>query len=139
MGDLMKGLFISFAIWLGVLQIPAPPPVSLADVAELLGAAGTLAGLTVMVYRLGVWRQEMYNTKHDVGAEIARYREESSRDFARIAQRLDVFDQVVAAANEYRLDTERWQGRVDTRLEGHDRELTRVSGRLGRLEGDVAA
>jgi hypothetical protein len=135
----MKGLFISFGIWLGILQVPAPRLLSVEGVAQLLGAAGALAGLTVMVYRLGVWRQEIYNTKHDVAGEIARYREESSRDFARIVQRLDGFDQIVAAANQYRLATERWQGRVDTRLDGHDREITAVADRVVRLEVDEAA
>jgi len=121
-----------------VIQI-AGPVVTLGGAGELIGVAGGLAGLTVMVYRLGVWRQEMYNTKHDVGAEVARYREESSRDFSRLEQRFTAFDQYIAAASEQRVTTERWQVRVDTRIEGHDKELTKVADRLQRLEGDAAA
>ena len=135
----MKGILISFGIWLGVIQIAGPPVITLGGAGELIGVAGGLAGLTVMVYRLGVWRQEMYNTKHDVAAEVARYREESSRDFKRLEQRLTVFDQYVAAWNEQRVRAERWQVRVDTTIEGHEKELTKVADRLQRLEGDVAA
>ena len=137
----MRGLFMSFAIWVAVLQSPAasPPNLSLMSAVQLLGVAGGLASLTVMVYRLGAWRQEMYNTKHDVGAEVARHREDSSRSFERLERRFSAFDQFVAAASEQRVATERWQARVDTKLEGHDRELTRVADRLGQLEREEAA
>jgi hypothetical protein len=135
----MKGMMISFGAWFGLLQLPAPSPISMADMAQLVGVALGLASLTVLVYRFGVWRQEIHNTKHDVAGEIARYREESNRNFARLEQRLDVFDRAVTAAQEYRLASERWQGRVETRLEGHDKEIAGVADRIGRLEGDVAA
>jgi hypothetical protein len=134
----MRGILHSFAIWLGVLQIPvaSQPPLSIANAGQLLGVAGALASLTVMVYRLGVWRQEMYNTKHDVGAEVARYREETGRNFERLERRFTTFDQFIAAASEQRVVTERWQSRVDTKLEGHEREIATVTERLGRLEGE---
>ena len=135
----MRGILISFIMWLGILQVPiVPQSQPLTSVSQLLGVAGALAGLTVMVYRLGVWRQEMYNTKHDIGAEVTRYREESNRNFERLERRLTVFDQFVAAANDWRLATERWQVRVDTRLEGYDREFATVDDRLVRLEGEGA-
>jgi hypothetical protein len=134
----MRGMIYSFAVWLGVLQIPvaSQPPLSIANAGQLLGVAGALASLTVMVYRLGVWRQEMYNTKHDVGAEVARYREETGRNFDRLERRFSVFDQFIATASEHRVASERWQARVDTKLEGHDRDLTAVTGRVGRLEAE---
>ena len=133
----MRGILISFIMWLGILQVPITPQSQpLTGVAQLFGVAGALATLTVMVYRLGVWRQEMYNTKHDVGAEVARYREETGKSFERLERRFTVFDQFIAAASEQRVMTERWQARVDTRLEGHDRDLTSVEGRVGRLEGE---
>ena len=115
----MKGIVVSFAAWLGILQIPmaVPSPLSVAGTVQLLGAAGAFASLTVMVYRLGVWRQEMYNTKHDVGAEVARYREESLKSFERLERRFTAFDQFVAHAIEQRVTSERWQTRVESRLE----------------------
>ncbi len=86
----MRALVLPFAVWVGVLQLPpaSQAPVSLVATATLLSAALALAGLTVMVYRLGVWRQEMYNTKHNVGAEIARYRVESTQQFEQLHRRL---------------------------------------------------
>ena len=91
-----------------------------------------------MVYRLGVWRQEMYNTKHDVGAEVARYREESSRSFERLERRFIAIDHFVAAANEQRVATERWRARVDARLDGLDRDVLGFDERIERLEGEGA-
>ena len=134
----MRGMFLSFAIWLGVLQIPvaSQSPLSIANAGQLLGVAGALASLTVMVYRLGVWRQEMYNTKHDVGAEVARYREEVGKSFERLERRFTVFYQFIATANEQRVASERWQARADTKLEGHDRELNTLGDRLSRLDGE---
>ena len=87
----MRGMFFSFAIWLGVLQIPVAtqPPLSIANAGQLLGVAGALASLTVMVYRLGVWRQEMHNTKHTIDSEVARYREELHHHLSRLETRID--------------------------------------------------
>ena len=34
-----------------------------------------------------LWRQEMQNTKHNVGAEISRYREETNQHFERFDRR----------------------------------------------------
>ena len=133
----MRGMFMSFVVWLGVLQV-SPSPLSATGAAQVLGAAGALASLTVMVYRLGVWRQEMYNTKHDVGAEVARYREESSRSFERLERRFIAIDHFVAAANEQRVATERWRARVDAQLEGLDREVTVIGERIESLEGEGA-
>ncbi len=89
----MRTLALPFAVWVGVLQLPpaSQAPVSLAATATLLSAAA-LSGLTVLVYRLGVWRQEMYNTKHNVGAEIARYRVESTQQFEQIHRRLGALE-----------------------------------------------
>jgi hypothetical protein len=119
----MRTLLIPFAIWIGVLQLPAVPGQS---VAAVLTTASTLAGLTVLVYRLGVWRSEMQHTRHDVGAEIARFREESKQDFARLEQRFATMDQFIAAATEQRVAAERWQASVDGSLAVLERRLASV-------------
>jgi hypothetical protein len=86
----MRTLALPFAIWVGVLQLPPSnqSPVTLAATATLLSAAAALAALSVGIYRLGVWRQEMSNTKDNVGAEIVRHREESAQQFGNIDRRL---------------------------------------------------
>jgi hypothetical protein len=125
----MRPLIIPFAIWVGVLQAPFAPDHSLA---AIVATASALAGLTVLVYRLGVWRAEMQHTKHNVGAELARFREESRADFARLESRLAVIERFIAQATEQRVATERWQALVEGRLASLDR-------RVGRVEGEAAA
>lgn len=105
------------AAWLGALQALTPSLGSVDDVARLVAVASVLGTLTVLVYRLGVWRQEMENTKHNVGAEVKAYREESSANFARLERRLEGIDHVLTAATEYRTRLSRWQARTDRRLE----------------------
>jgi hypothetical protein len=126
---------IPFALWLGALVLPVPEAVAPESTAALLTTVATLAGLTVMVYRLGVWRQDMHNIKYNVGAEIARYREETNQHFARFDRRFDSIDRHIAAATEQRVASERWRARVDTTLTGHERDLTGLGQRMDRLEG----
>ena len=87
----MKALILPLAVWIGVLQNIAPMQGS----AESLTAAVALASITVMVYRLGVWRQEMVNTKHNIGAEIARYRQESAEHFRRLEHRFAAIERSI--------------------------------------------
>jgi hypothetical protein len=87
-----RNAFLSFAMWLGVLQSVLPThentgAPSLISIAQLVGFASVLGSLTVLVYRLGVWRQEMENTKH-----------------------------VVMVAAEQRVYGARWQSSVERRL-----------------------
>jgi hypothetical protein len=96
------------------------------DLTTILGTSSALAGLTVLVYRLGVWRAEMQHTKHNIGAELVRFREESRADFARLELRFTSIDQFIAHSTEQRVASERWQGRVDTGLTALDRRLARV-------------
>jgi hypothetical protein len=109
----MKALILPFAIWIGVLQAMAPAQ----NGAEALSTAVALASITVLVYRLGVWRQEMVNTKHNVGAEIARYRAESTEHFLRLEHRFGTIERFIESATEQRVGLERWQSRIDTTLE----------------------
>jgi hypothetical protein len=59
---------------------------------HLVGIAGVLGTLTVLVYRLGVWRSEMEHTKHYVAEEVKAHREESAANFGRIERRLDALE-----------------------------------------------
>jgi hypothetical protein len=122
----MRPLIIPFTIWLGVLQVPVAAEHGLA---AIVATASALAGLTVLVYRLGVWRTEMQHTKHNVGAELARFREESRADFVRLERRFGAIDHFIAQATEQRVANERWQARVDARLASLDRQLAQVQER----------
>lgn len=92
---------LPFAGWIGVVQsvvsaAPAASPASspLETMARVIGIAGVLGTLTVLIYRLGVWRQEMENTKHNVGAQVQSFRTELSAHFDRIERRLDRLDRL---------------------------------------------
>jgi len=125
----VRTLIIPFAAWLAALQLPmASPPDSVREAAALISAAGGLASITVLVYRLGVWRQEMVNTKLNIAGEIARYREEMVQRFEHLDRRWSTIDRFIEAATEQRVAGERWQARVDATLEAIDT-------RLGDLEG----
>jgi len=126
----MRSLIIPFAAWFAALQLPMPsPPATIKEAAALITAAGGLASMTVLVYRLGGWRQEMQNTKVNVAGEIARYREEMVRSFDQLERRFTNIDRFIQAAAEQRVAGERWQARVDTTLEA-------VDTRLDQLEAD---
>ena len=90
----MRPFIIPFSIWLAALQVPFHPAEvhGVGGAGELISVAVGLAGLTVAVYRLGVWRQEMHNTKKNVSAELARFREETRRSFGRLERRLDALE-----------------------------------------------
>jgi hypothetical protein len=79
---------LSAASWLGVIGA-VPSTFAGEGFARTAGIASVLGTLTVLVYRLGVWRQEMENTKYNVGAEVKAHRDESSANFARLEHRLD--------------------------------------------------
>ena len=118
----MRPLILPFALWIGALQAAVPQQ----STAELFSAAAALASITVMVYRLGVWRQEMVNTKHNVGGEIARYRQESTAQFTRLETRFTAVERFIEAATEHRVGIERWQARVDTTLDAIDDSIARL-------------
>ena len=80
----MLSLLLPTAGWMSALQALIGPTAGADETTRMVGVAGVLATLTVLVYRLGVWRQEMENTKHNVGAELRAYREESAANFGRL-------------------------------------------------------
>ena len=124
----MRHLLLPFAAWLGVLQsfAPIPAPFAQFDISvRIVGAATVLGTLTVMVYRLGVWRQEMENTRNNIGEAVRAHRDESALYFSRFERRLDAIDHSITLASEQRMRAVRWQFRTDRRLD--------------RLEAGVAA
>jgi hypothetical protein len=71
----MRTILLPSAAWLGVLQAfvaPSATGFGFETVARLVALASVLGSLTVMIYRLGVWRQEMENTKSNVTLGIDR-------------------------------------------------------------------
>ncbi len=117
----MRSLLYPFIIWLGALQLRfVALPDSFHGAAAVLSGAAALATVTVMVYRLGVWRQQMDYTRLNVGEAIAQQRQEMNRSFVL-------------------LDT-RWAGiersiRTIQRSLAHlDANVTGVAARVQRLE-----
>jgi hypothetical protein len=118
----MKAVIHPFTIYLGALEALGPAPGG----AELLTVAAALASLTVLVYRLGVWRQEMLNLKNNLGAEVGRYREETMGRLARLEQRLATIERFMGLASKQRVHSDRWQTRVDTKLEAIDDAIAQL-------------
>ena len=110
-------MLLPFAAWLSALQAVSGAVPTLDGSARLAGIAGVLGTLTVLVYRLGVWRSAMEHTRDDVTEAVKAHREESAANFERLEQRLEAIDHVVSAAAVYRLSPSRWQARTDRRLE----------------------
>ncbi len=113
----MRSAVLSSVAWLGALQSWGAPMSTVETAARWLGLAGLLGTLTVLVYRLGVWRQELEHTKDDVAAQVRAHREESAANFDRIERRLDAIDHVLAMVGEQRLRAARWRARTERRLE----------------------
>jgi hypothetical protein len=107
---------LSVASWLGVVQA-APASLAPDGIATTVGVASVLGTLTVLVYRLGVWRQEMENTKHNIGAEVKQHGVESSANFGRLERRLEAIDRQIAHSTSQRVRAARWQARTERRLD----------------------
>src|SRR5258708_1237252 len=95
-------LFLPFTGWLGAIQALSACARRVEDLVQFVGVAGVLGTLTVLIYRLGVWRQEMENTKHNIGAEVKSYHEEAIVNFDRLERRLEAIDHMVGMAMEFR-------------------------------------
>lgn len=109
----MRLLLLSFSMSLGLAQSTLVGD----GVPRILGLALSLCALTGLAYKLGVWRQEMENMKHNVAHEIARHHERSAVEFRRLDARLGAIEKFIDSAIEQRVAIERWQSRVDTALE----------------------
>lgn len=129
-------IYLSLASWRGA-EGALPPP----GVTELLGVAVTLAGLVAAAYHVGVWRQALVNLKHNVGAEVARHRQESAEHFARLDRRFEAVDRFIESATEQRVAIERSQARLDTAVAALEGTIARVVGAASpvvhRVAGDL--
>lgn len=106
----MRNTVLTIAGWAGVLQAITPPVATTDSAARLIGIASVLGTLTVLVYRLGVWRQEMENTKQNAVSQV-------KASFEQIERRLDAIEHVLADTGERRRRLERWKVRTSRRLE----------------------
>ena len=114
----MRSTLLSCVAWLGALQSwRLPLSAGVDDTARIVGLASVLGTVTVLVYRLGVWRQEMQNTRDNVTREVKAHRDESATNFDRIERRLEAIDHMLAASSEHRVRTVRWQARTNRRLD----------------------
>jgi hypothetical protein len=95
---------------------------------------GSLAGF---IYKFGFVRAEMQHARRDVAAQLtkiageAKERDEESRRRidaleAVIRDRFDRLDRAVAALADSRIESERWEGGVESTLEAHDQRLEQV-------------
>jgi hypothetical protein len=117
----VKSALLSIAGWAGVLQAAGTATPFTETWLRLVGAAGVLGTLTVLVYRLGVWRQEMEHTKQNVVGEVKAYRDDSAAAFERIELRLTAIDHLFEEAIERWRRVERWQQRVEKRIDWLER------------------
>jgi hypothetical protein len=113
---MMRLLILPYAAWMGFLPLAAPVAAA-SDIPKLIATAGVLGTLTVLVYRLGVWRQEMENTRSNVGAEVKSHREESTQNFARMERQLEALDHMITDYMEFKQKAARWRHRTERRLE----------------------
>ncbi|MEP6619416.1 MAG: hypothetical protein ABJE47_08875 [bacterium] len=124
----MAAVFLPFTAWLGALQATTSSWNSWSSIdnsARIVGMAGVLGTLSVLIYRLGVWRQEMENTRNNVGAELKAYHEESTMHFDRLERRLDAIDHMVSMATDFKDVARRRQARTDRRVMRLEQSLQR--------------
>ena len=117
-----RNAMLSFAMWLGVLQSVLPMPYvgpnggGLGPIIEEARLAILLASLTMLVYKLGIWRQDWENTKHNLEAEIKALREELAACFRAMNRREEAMEHVSTIDAEARARAARWQSKVERRL-----------------------
>ncbi len=115
--SIIRNALLSAVVWAGALRSWPEAGVSADGLAQLAAVAGVLGTLTVLIYRLGVWRQEMENTRNNVGAEVRAHREESTANFHRMERRLEAIDHLLGIAADQRARSVKWQSRTDRRLD----------------------
>ena len=101
----MRLLILPYAAWMGVLSLVAPQGAA-GDIPRIIATAGVLGSLTVLIYGLGVWRQEMENTKTNVGETLAR-----------IERRLEATDHVLTDYMDFKPKARRWRRQTERRLQ----------------------
>jgi hypothetical protein len=121
----MRSALLLTVGWLGALNAWRIPTDTGDPIVRLISLATVLGTLTALIYRLGVWRQEMENTKDKVCTEVKAHREESASNFDRVERRLDAIDHLLSDAAEQVARTARRQARGERRLDRLE-ELTKT-------------
>ena len=88
--------------------------------------------LLAAVFHMGVRRERVDNIKHGLTLEVRNLKDSNNQRFDRVELRLSSIDRQLAAIQEQRAASERWQGTVDTKLDSQ-------SSRIERLEQAEAA
>src|SRR6185437_12243206 len=132
----MRLVLISSIAWLGALQSLGAPIWTVDSAARWLGLASVLGTLTVLIYRLGVWRQQLEQTRDEVSAQVRAHREESGGCFHRIERRLEAMDHMLSLAADRQSSALRRQLRIERRLDRFEQSDTRdkPAASRGRLE-----
>src|SRR3954469_20916897 len=117
----MRNTLLTSIGWASLLQAAGAATPFTETWLRLIGAAGVLGTLTVLVYRLGIWRQEMEHTKQNVVGEVKAYRDDTAAALERIEQHLTAFDHLFTEATDRSQRTERRQSRMEKRLDGIER------------------
>ena len=112
----MKNLILPYAAWMGLVSLAAPV-VAASDIPRIVATAGVLGSLTVLVYRLGVWRSEMENTRSNVGAELRGWRAESVSNFARMERQLEALNHMITDYVDFKRKASKWRLETLRRLE----------------------
>jgi hypothetical protein len=94
---------------------------------ELIGIMIT-SSLTLLasVFHMGVRRERVDNIKQGLTLEIRNLRENFTQHFDRIELRLASIERQLDVMQEQRAASERWQGAIETRLDGHERSIDRI-------------
>jgi hypothetical protein len=100
---------------MGLLSLATPDVAS--DLPRIAAVASVLASLTVLVYRLGVWRQEMEHTKDNVGAEVRGFLDRSALNLERIELQMVRLDRMIRDYAEFKRFTVESQEDFDERLQ----------------------
>lgn len=87
------------------------------ELLDLIQSVLLVSGLVAAVYRLGALRQQIEDTNKAITAETARFRTDLDAAFQSLDRRFAPIDAFIAAATQRQLVTERWEERVDMRLD----------------------
>jgi cytochrome oxidase assembly protein ShyY1 len=111
----MRILILPYAAWMGLLSLATSNVAG--DLPRVAAMASVLATLTVLIYRLGVWRQERENTKHNVSAEVRGFLDRSALNLDRIELQMVRLDRMIKDFMEFKRITEQCQEDVEERLQ----------------------
>ena len=85
-----------------------------------------LGALFTAAVQLGIWRERVSNIKHGLALEVRNLRDNNTQRFDALDSEIAGMRRQLAAAQEQRALTERWQGGVDSRLQAQEQRLEQV-------------